>query len=117
MHRYAVRQIEEIARRLHAWELRPDEASVKARTQFWDLLRSGGVVLRDPSGPRSLIMGRPHSRVAEGLELRFALEPLGADAANPEGVPVAESPRLEEVLDGRGIRTISRTGRRDEAGR
>ncbi len=75
----------------HAWELRPDEASVKARTQFWDLLPSGGIVLRDPSGPRSLLMGRPHSRVAEGLELRFTLEALGAGGGGGEGAANAEA--------------------------
>lgn len=66
------------------WELRPDEQTVQDRLQFWDLLDEGGCVLRDPKGPRSLIMGRPHPRCSEGMLIRFDFEPLGEDGATAE---------------------------------
>ena len=66
------------------WELRPDEASVKERTQYWDLLEDDGCVLRDAKGPRRLIMGRPHPRVSEGLVIKYQFESLGEDRASAE---------------------------------
>ncbi|HLY10355.1 MAG TPA: serine/threonine-protein kinase [Planctomycetota bacterium] len=68
----------------NGWELRPDEPGIPERTQFWDLLDGGGCVLRDPKGPRSLIMGRPHPRCSEGVLIRYEFEPLGEDRASAE---------------------------------
>lgn len=66
------------------WELRPDEASGKERTQYWDLLEDDGCVLRDAKGPRRLILGRPHPRVQEGLVIRYEFESLGEEGAKAE---------------------------------
>jgi hypothetical protein len=68
----------------YAWELRPDEAGIPERTEFWDLLGDGGTVLRDPKGPRSLIMGRPHPRTSEGILIQYDFEPLGQERAGAE---------------------------------
>jgi len=68
----------------YTWELRPDEAGIPERTEFWDLLGDGGSVLRDPKGPRSLIMGRPHPRSSEGILIRYEFEPLGDDPGGAE---------------------------------
>lgn len=66
------------------WQLRPDEASLKERTQYWDVLEDDGCVLRDSKGPRRLIMGRPHPRASEGLVIRFEFESLGEERASAE---------------------------------
>ena len=49
-----------------------------------DVLEEGGCVLRDPKGPRHLIMGLPHPRSAEGLWITFQFEPLGEKRAEAE---------------------------------
>jgi len=61
----------------YSWELRPDPPTREERLLYWDVLDGGGCVLRDPAGPRSLIMGRPHPRAPEGLLLKVDFEPLG----------------------------------------
>lgn len=68
----------------YSWELRPDPATREERLLYWDVLDGGGCVLRDPAGPRSLIMGRPHPRPAEGLLLKYDFEPLGEQGAAAE---------------------------------
>ncbi|HLY76189.1 MAG TPA: protein kinase, partial [Planctomycetota bacterium] len=68
----------------YSWELRPDTATRDERLQHWDVLEGGGCVLRDAAGPRSLIMGRPHPRTAEGLLLKYDFEPLGEHGAAAE---------------------------------
>jgi len=66
------------------WELRPDPSTREERLLFWDVLDGGGCVLRDPAGPRSLIMGRPHPRAPEGLLIKFDFEPLGEKGSAAE---------------------------------
>jgi serine/threonine-protein kinase len=66
------------------WELRPNPDTREERLLYWDVLDGGGCVLRDPAGPRSLIMGRPHPRPAEGMLLTFDFEPLGQDRAHAQ---------------------------------
>lgn len=66
------------------WELRPDPGTQQERLLYWDVLDGGGCLLRDPGGPRNLIMGRPHPRPAEGLLLKYDFEPLGEQGAAAE---------------------------------
>jgi serine/threonine protein kinase len=66
------------------WELRPDELKLEDRLQFWDRLHGEGCFIRDPKGPRSLIMGRPHPRTGEGLVIVYQFEPMGEDRDNAE---------------------------------
>jgi serine/threonine protein kinase len=66
------------------WELRPDELKLEDRLQFWDRLHGEGCFIRDPKGPRSLIMGRPHPRTGEGLMIVYQFEPMGEDRDNAE---------------------------------
>jgi serine/threonine protein kinase len=68
----------------YEWQLRPDLPTREERLNFWDVLDGGGCVLRDPKGPRSLVMGRPHPRSAEGIRITFNFEPMGEDGAQAE---------------------------------
>lgn len=66
----------------YEWKLHPDEKTFDERQQFWQLDdQKDGSILRDPAGPRSLIMHRPHPRVPSGAVLRFEFEPLGEGAS------------------------------------
>ncbi len=67
----------------YGWQLHPDEKTFEERQQFWPMDEDkDGCILRDPAGPRSLIMHRPHSKVPQGTVLRFGFEPMGEGAAN-----------------------------------
>jgi serine/threonine-protein kinase len=69
----------------YEWKLHPDEKSFTERQQFWQLDdEKQGSILRDPAGPRSLIMYRPHSRLPQGAVLRFEFEPLGERGATSQ---------------------------------
>jgi serine/threonine-protein kinase len=66
------------------WELRPLEEKLEDSLQFFDRLSGEGCFIRDPKGPRSLIMGRPHPRTAEGLVIVYQFEPLGEGRENSD---------------------------------
>jgi hypothetical protein len=66
------------------WELRPLEEKLEDSLQFFDRLSGEGCFIRDPKGPRSLIMGRPHPRTAEGLVIVYEFEPLGEGRENAQ---------------------------------
>ena len=62
----------------YGWRLQPAEKTVAEGQQFWQLdSEKEGSILRDPVGPRSLIMYEPHPRISEGIVLRCEFEPLG----------------------------------------
>jgi len=69
----------------YTWKLHPDEKTLAERQQFWQLDgEKDGSILRDPQGPRSLIMYEAHPRLPEGLILRADFEPLGDGGAESQ---------------------------------
>jgi serine/threonine protein kinase len=57
------------------WDIWPEEPDVKKRQKLFDTRNPKAIVLRDPAGPRSMIMNDDATRAPEGILLRLSFEP------------------------------------------